>query len=258
MGNWAKMAGMALPETVDETAPVAAPAPQPRLSIVIPALDAAGDLAATLESLGNGDPGPGADLNIAEVILADGGSRDESRAIAKSHGAEVLAGSKGRGLQLCAGARRASGDWLLFLHADTRLTPGWRQEVARFIGDPANRDRVAAFRFALDDRSRGARRVEWGVHRRARWLGMPFGDQGLLISRDLYDRLGGYRPMPMMEDVNIIRRIGKRRITFFESAAITSAARYRRGYLRRTAFNQFCLALYFLRMPPRLIARIYK
>ena len=251
------MAGMALPDVLDEALPVAATAPQPSLSIIIPALDAAGDRAATLTSLEDTE-GPGADLTVAGVVLADGGSRDGSIDIARAHGAEVLAGPKGRGMQLAAGARRANGDWLLFLHADTRLTPGWRREVARFIGDPANRERVAAFRFALDDRSRGARRVEWGVHRRARWLGMPFGDQGLLISRDLYDNLGGYRPMPLMEDVDIIRRIGKGRVTFLDSAAITSAARYRKGYLRRTALNQFCLALYFLRVPPRLIARIYK
>ena len=254
------MAGMALLETVQDTALVRAPAPDasaspaPRLSIVIPVLNAARDLGDTLASLQD----PETALQISEVIVADAMSRDASAAIAENLGAKVLSGERGRGQQLAAGAAAASGDWLLFLHADTRLGPSWRDEVERFIGDPTNVGGVAVFRFALDDRSRGARRVEWGVHRRARWLGLPFGDQGLLISRELYERLGGYRPMPLMEDVDMIRRIGKRRITFLKSVAITSAARYRRGYLRRTALNQLCLALYGLRVPPRLIERIYK
>lgn len=257
------MAVMALPETLGEAGPGqeailgAAIRPSPRLSVIIPALNAARDLGRTLASLDR-DAGRDDGLRIADVIVADGGSADASTAIAKDRGATVLGGERGRGPQLAAGAASAAGDWFLFLHADTRLGPGWREEAARFMGDPANRDRVAVFRFALDDGSRGARRVEWGVHRRARWFGLPFGDQALLISRELYDRLGGYRNMPLMEDVDIIRRIGKRRITGLNTAAITSAARYRSGYLRRTALNQVCLALYILRVPPRWIVRVYK
>lgn len=260
---------MALPEIFQEAAPRQNSAPGgltrrvPRLSIIIPALNAAGDLGPTLASLDGRDVEGEEGLRlsnviVAEVILADGGSSDASAAIARDHGAKVLGGDRGRGPQLAAGAASATGDWFLFLHADTRLGPGWRAEAARYMSDPANRDGVAVFRFALDDRSRGARRVEWGVHRRARWFGLPYGDQGLLISRDLYERLGGYRTLPLMEDVDMIRRIGKRRITFLDSAAITSAARYRKGYLRRTALNQVCLALYVLGVPPRWIVRVYK
>ncbi len=273
--SWASMAAMVLPEALPETSQDAATGQEagpaglirsaPRLSIIIPVLNASGDLGKTLASLDGplaslegrdvvGEEG----LRLCEVIVADGGSSDASTAIAKDHGAKVLGGQRGRGPQLAAGAASAVGEWFLFLHADTRLGPGWRAEAARYMSDPANRDGVAVFRFALDDRSRGARRVEWGVHRRARWFGLPFGDQGLLISRELYERLGGYRAMPLMEDVDMIRRIGKRRITFLEVAAITSAARYRKGYLRRTALNQVCLALYVLGVPPRWIVRIYK
>lgn len=254
----------ALPETLQEATPgqEAAPGalirPVPRLSIIIPALNAAGDLGHTLASLDGRDAEGVEGLRLSEIIVADGGSTDASTAIAKDHGAKVLGGERGRGPQLAAGAASATGDWFLFLHADTRLSRGWRAEAARYMRDPASTEGVAVFRFALDDRSRGARRVEWGVRRRARWFGLPFGDQGLLISRDLYERLGGYALVPLMEDVDMIRRIGKRRITFLESAAITSAGRYRKGYLRRTALNQVCLAMYFLGVPPRWIVRIYK
>lgn len=252
------MSGMALSETLQEAAPGAFAGALPRLSVIIPALNAAGDLGHTLASLEGRDAAAEAGLHISEIIVADGGSSDASPTIAKDYGAQVLSGEAGRGPQLAAGAAAATGDWFLFLHADTCLAPGWRNEAARYMSDPANRDGVAVFRFALDERSRGARRVEWGVHRRARWFGLPFGDQGLLISRALYKRVGGYRAMPLMEDVDMIRRIGKRRITFLDSAAVTSAARYRKGYLRRTALNQVCLALYVLRVPSHWIVRIYK
>lgn len=277
--NWKpfSMAAMALPETLEDCAPgvVRAPgqdaasggliSPAPRLSIIIPVLNGAGDLGRTLVSLDGASASPEGwgeepeeGLRVVEVIVADGGSADGSAAIAKAHGAKVLGGEPGRGPQLAAGAASAVGDWFLFLHADTRLGRGWRAEAARHMRDPANRDRVAVFRFALDDRSRGARRVEWGVHRRAHWFGLPFGDQGLLISRQLYERIGGFRGMPLMEDVDMIRRIGKRRIAYLQATATTSAARYRKGYLRRTALNQVCLVLYVLGVPPRWILRIYK
>ena len=261
---------MAFPEILQEAAPGhetkpgreaasgALDGPAARLSIIIPALNAASDLGDTLASLAPGDTSLNDGPHLAEIVVADGGSADASVAVAVDFGADVVSGIRGRGPQLAAGAASATGDWFLFLHADTRLADGWWTEAARYMNDPANADGVAVFRFALDDRSRGARRVEWGVHRRARWFGLPFGDQGLLISRRLYERLGGYHAMPLMEDVDLIRRIGKRRITFLRSAAITSAARYRKGYLRRTALNQVCLALYVLRVPPRWIMRIYK
>ena len=93
---------------------------------------------------------------------------------------------------------------------------------------------------------------------RCRWLVLPYGDQGLLISRKLYDELGGFRPMPMMEDVDLVRRIGRKRLTMLGHRAVTSAARYRRdGYLRRSARNLTCLSLFCVGVPPRLIARLY-
>jgi len=227
------------------------------LSIVIPTLGAAGTLAATLAALD--DVGASAQaLRGAETIVVDGGSTDASPALAQKLGARVIAAPRGRGLQLNAGAKAAKGDWLLFLHADTRLAPGWAAAVGAFIADPANAERAGYFRFALDDPAPAARRVERLVSWRCRRLGLPYGDQGLLIARDFYQALGGYRPLAMMEDVALVRRIGRRRLVALEAAAVTSARRYRRdGYVMRPARNLLCLGLYFLGLPPRLIARIY-
>jgi rSAM/selenodomain-associated transferase 2 len=222
------------------------------LSIVIPTLDAASTLPATLAALGAAGP-------EREVVVADGGSRDATRALAEAAGARVIECPPGRGGQLAAGARAARGDWLLFLHADTMLGAGWAEAAARFASDPAGAERAAVFRFALDDRAPAARRLERLVAWRGRVLGLPYGDQGLLIGRAFHDRLGGFRALPLMEDVEIIRRIGRRRLVFLDAPATTSAARYRRGgYLLRPARNLFCLSLYFAGVPPRLILRVYR
>ena len=225
------------------------------LTIVIPTLDAAGNLCATLAALREGLAGI---LDVQEILVVDGGSRDATVELARESGARAIAAPRGRGLQLAAGAAAARGDWLLFLHADTRLDPGWQHAVAAFIAAPANRARAAAFAFALDDPAPQARRLERLVAWRCRVLGLPYGDQGLLIARALYDRLGGYRAVPIMEDVDLVRRIGQRNIAILPVRAVTSAERWRRnGWLRRSARNLACLSLHFLGVPPRLIARLY-
>ena len=222
------------------------------LSIVIPALDAGPQIEATLGALS-----PAAGLAF-EIVVADGGSADGTVGLAEGLGARIVVGPSGRGRQLIAGAAAARGDWLLFLHADTRLAPGWQAEVATFIADPNNAGRAGVFRFVLDDEAAPARRLERIAAWRGRWLGLPYGDQGLLIAREFYDTLGGYRPLALMEDVALVRRIGRRRLVWLESAAVTSARRYRKGgYLLRPARNLLCLALYFLGLPTRLIARLY-
>ncbi len=212
----------------------------PMLSVVIPTLNAAAALPATLAALADAD----------EVVIADGGSDDGTRAIARAAGAVVIDAPRGRGTQLAAGARAARGDWLLFLHADTVLAPDWRAKL------PADRDRAGYFRFMLDDHARAARRLERIVAWRCRLLRLPYGDQGLAISRALYDHVGGYRGIPLMEDVDLVRRL-RRRLIAIDHPAITSAARYRSGYLRRSARNLFCLALWFIGVAPARIARIY-
>lgn len=172
----------------------------------------------------------------------------------------MITAPRGRGVQLAAGAaaEEADSDWLLFLHADTVLQDGWAGEVEAFLADPEAHMTAAAFRFALDDNTRFARVIEWGVARRCRVFGLPYGDQGLLISRALFDAIGGFRPYPLFEDVDIVRRLGRARIRMLESEAVTSAERYRRsGYIVRPMRNLALLGLYFCGAPPRLLARLY-
>ena len=218
------------------------------ITVVIPTLEAAGTLARCLAALDG----------VARIIVADGGSSDDTVRLATGLGATCIQAPTGRGPQLIAGAALAQTQWLLFLHADTVLDPGWHDEAASFIADPANAGRAATFTFALDDRSRGARWLEAGVGARARWLGLPYGDQGLLIDRCFYDGLGGYKPIAIMEDVDIIRRIGRGRLTVLPARAVTSAVRWQRdGFIARSSRNLACLALYYAGLPPHRIKRLY-
>ena len=224
-----------------------------RLSVIVPTLQAAAGLGAALDAASSAPA-----LGGVETIVVDGGSADGTREIAAARGARLIDAPRGRGVQLGRGADAAQGEWFLFLHADTVLESGWDRAAAAFIADPGNRARAAAFRFALDDDGPAARRLERLVAWRCRHLGLPYGDQGLLIARDFYRALGGFHPLPLMEDVDLARRIGRKRIVLLSPAARSSAVRYRRdGYLRRSLRNLTCLALYFLGLPPRLIARLY-
>jgi rSAM/selenodomain-associated transferase 2 len=215
------------------------------LSVIIPALNAAPSLPGCLASVADAD----------EVLVVDGGSTDDTPTLAQAAGARLIRAERGRGIQLGVGAEAASGDWLLFVHADTRLANGWRAAAAEHAaGSPG---RAACFRFRLDDLAWQARLIERGVALRVRLFGLPYGDQGLLISRALYHRIGGYRPLPLMEDVDLVRRLGRPRL--LAADAVTSAERWRRdGWARRSARNLLCLGLYGLGASPERIARVYR
>jgi len=229
------------------------------LSVVIPTLNAEEELPRTLSALV-----PGAVYGVVkDVVVADGGSADRTSEIVDVAGAHLVPMSAGRGRQLAAGARAARGDWILFLHADTVLEQGWEREVEHFFqqieaGRFRDPDRVAVFRFALDDFGFWPRFMEKMVSMRCFLFGLPYGDQGLLISRKHYEALGGYKPLPLFEDVDLVRRIGRRRLVFLRSRAVTSPKRYvQSGYLRQVTRNFVCLALYYLWVPPARIARLY-
>ncbi len=224
------------------------------ISVVIPTLNAQATLAATLTALESGRESG----LIEELIISDGGSTDGTVAIAEAAGARILTGPQGRGGQLQRGAVAAAGEWLLFLHGDTVLQTEWLFAAEAFIADGKNINRAAAFRFALDDPAAAARRLERIVAWRCARFGLPYGDQGLLLSRLFYGKVGGFRNLPLMEDVDLVRRIGRKRLTMLPMAARTSAQRYQEGgYWRRPARNLLCLSLYFLGLPPRFLARLY-
>jgi rSAM/selenodomain-associated transferase 2 len=225
------------------------------ISVVIPTLNAQASLPDTLSAL---IPATVEGL-VREVVIVDAGSTDRTCEIADAAGAEVVAVSPNRGSQLMAGATRARHPWLLFLHADTVLDPGWEREVSHFM-DRVDNGRIepaaAAFRFALDDEGLAPRCLEGLVGLRCALLRLPYGDQGLLIPRALYDQVGGYRALPVMEDLDLVRRLS--RVKMLRARAVTSALRYRReGYFRRALKNQMCLVLYALNVPAARISQFY-
>lgn len=216
---------------------------------MIPVLNAAAELPHTLAILQDA-------ALISEIVVVDGGSQDDSVAIAREAGAKIIETPRGRGTQLAAGSVAAKGDWLLFLHADCRPLPGWEESVRVFIA--GSHDKAGYFDLALDDMAPAARRLERIVAWRSRLLALPYGDQGLLVSRPLYQAIGGYAAIPLMEDVDIVRRLGRARLGPIGATMLASARRYRRdGYWRRPLRNLMCLALYFAGVSPAKIAKLY-
>ncbi|SEO35381.1 Glycosyl transferase family 2 [Salinihabitans flavidus] len=221
------------------------------VSVIIPTLQAeaalAGCLAALMEGLEAG--------LIREVIVSDGGSQDATHRIADGAGAIWCAGPPSRGGQIRRGCAAAGGDWFLILHADTRLAPGWSGAVAAAMTRP---ETAGYFRLRFDEGGLAAWIVAGWANLRARVFGLPYGDQGLLIARGLYEAAGGYPDMPLMEDVALARRL-RGRLRAMDAVAITSAEKYRKqGWLRRGARNLWTLARYFAGVAPERLAASYR
>ena len=226
------------------------PAP---LSIIIPALNAEADLPGCLSAL---IPALEANL-LREVIIVDGGSDDATRRLAEGSGAKVIASEKGRAKQLIAGAAAARGEWFLFLHADTWLSRDWVERTKAHLEQNPQNAAVFTLAFRTDDRMGKivARRANW----RARTFGLPYGDQGLLISRKLYESVGGYEDVPLMEDVKLVRVLGKSRISILSAEARTSAEKYEKdGWRRRGLRNIWLLARHLCGADPEKLARAYQ
>ena len=226
----------------------------PNLSIVIPTLNEGAKIGATIDSLKQSIKG-----YKHEILVVDGGSLDETIKEATSRGAQIILCKAGRGIQLATGGRQARGTWFLFIHADTKLEIGWFQEFENFIANHKKQNCAAAFSYSLDDNTTSSTILEAFVNWRTRKLALPYGDQCLLINRDFYNELNGYAEIPIMEDVEIIRRIGSKRLYILKSSATTSADKYlREGYVLRCLKNLFCLFLYFVGFRASLIAKIYR
>lgn len=218
------------------------------LSIVIPTLNAAPALAALLADL---TPGLAAGL-IREVIVSDGGSGDDSAALAEAAGARLVTGTASRGGQLARGCAAAEGDWLWVIHADTRLPPDWPVAIEAALAEGGAH--YARLRF--DAPGLAPRLVAGWANLRSRAFGLPYGDQTLLLPRALYGAVGGYPDQPLMEDVALARRL---ELCAMALVVTTSAARYQReGWLRRGGRNLLILLRYALGADPARLARAYR
>lgn len=229
-----------------------AAARRPLLSVIIPALDEASYLPAALSSVV-----AGGDTGRVEIIVADGGSRDGTAALAERFGARVVRAPRGRAAQMNAGARLSRGRLLLFLHADTCLPPGYLREILRLL----HRADVAAgaFRLRIASSAMGLRVIEWLCNVRSALRQRPYGDHGLFLSRDLFARVGGFPQIPLMEDLAMIKRVRRYgRIVLSPLFVTTSARRFEAlGVWRTTLISQLCIWAYALGVSPVRIARWY-
>ncbi len=224
------------------------------LSVIIPTLNAEVHLPKLLAQL---------DAHVDEIIITDGGSTDDTLAIALTvvlaANTKIALGCKGRGWQLARGVKWVSGgaeDWLLFLHADTMLGDGWQDEIKHHINHFPSR--AGYFRFKFNADGFWPRWIAFCVRLRCVFLALPYGDQGLLIKRDVYETVGGYPNWQLYEDVQIIRALGRRRLRALNAEIITSAERYEnQGYAHRSLRNLRLLIRFLLGANPDDLSNRY-
>jgi len=222
--------------------------PLPQVSIVVPVLhdfDAAAALLFRLPA----DP-------QVEIVLVDGDYDERLDALVCSRtDTRLVRSQSGRGHQMNIGAAHSRAPWLLFLHADSTLPAGWRQRITNLSPEICG----GWFRFRLDDDAWQARVIERGVAIRVWLLRLPYGDQGIFVRREVFDRLRGYRELPLMEDVAFVRALRRYGpVAELPLALATSARRWRRdGWLRRSARNIAVLLLYAVGVSPSRLARFY-
>jgi rSAM/selenodomain-associated transferase 2 len=220
-----------------------------RISVIIPTLNEETNLPAALDTAATGD-------NI-EIIVVDGGSSDNTVQVARAAGFVVLETAAGRARQMNAGAREASGEILLFLHADTLLPRSWDRYVRSTSSMPGVC--AGAFEFSLDSKRPGLGFIERAANFRSRSLQTPYGDQAVFMTRDTFCKIGGFAEIPIMEDLDMVRKLRRiGRIHTVPAQAITSARRWEKlGVWRTSLVNQLLLMAYFLGVSPRTLARWY-
>ncbi len=221
----------------------------PKLSIVIPVLNEAQHLEETLAKT------PSADV---ERIVVDGGSQDDTIAVATSAQVTVISSLPGRALQMNAGAAIATGEVLLFLHADTKLPPHFDKIIYTLLSQP--KVIAGAFELGIDAALPGIRLVEWGTNLRSRLLQLPYGDQGIFLKRAIFEEMGGFPELPIMEDFEFIRHLRQRgRIAIAPAKVITAGRRWQKlGILRTTLMNQWIILAYFLGVSPKQLKQWYR
>lgn len=220
------------------------------LSIIIPTLNEGHTLGRTLDRLPLGP--------ALEVIVADGGSTDDTCDIALARGVRVVVACGGRGVQLNQGAALARGEILLFLHADTQLPPQAEALVRSALAQPGVV--AGAFDLAIDGPGWGLRWVEWGVKWRSRWLHLPYGDQAIFLSAERFRQIGGFAPLPIMEDFDLVQRLNRQgRLAIVPVPVVTSSRRWQRlGVWRTTLANQGMVLGYLLGRDGQQLADWYR
>lgn len=220
------------------------------ISVIIPTLNEAANLAATLAPL-RGVAG-------VEVIVVDGGSSDGTVPLGEAAGVRVVVAPPGRGRQQNQGAAVATGEILLFLHGDSILPAGFAEAVRGALHRPGVV--AGAFRLGIAGEGWGLRLVERLANWRSRWLQMPYGDQGLFLRRPPFAALGGFPEQELMEDFELVRRLRKRgKVALLDLAVRTSPRRWQRlGVTRTTLINQLVITAYFLGVSPARLAGWYR
>ncbi|GET37569.1 TIGR04283 family arsenosugar biosynthesis glycosyltransferase [Microseira wollei] len=220
------------------------------ISIIIPVLNEASTINKTLASIKKAS-------NI-EIIVVDGGSEDETVALAQSLGIKVLFSPPGRATQMNRGAAAATGDILLFLHADTRLPNNFDTSVRQSL--QIQKTIAGAFELKIDSDIPSLRIVEKMVNVRSRYLQMPYGDQAIFLKATVFNQIGGFPNLPIMEDFELVRRLqplGK--IEIVPAPVVTSGRRWQKlGVLKTTLINQLIILGYFLGIPPDQLAQWYR
>jgi hypothetical protein len=221
-----------------------------RISVVIPAVNEAQYITATLQSAQRGQP--------REILVVDGGSADDTVPLARAAGARVIHSKLGRARQMNAGAAQATGNTLVFLHADTLLPADYPGVVAGTLRESTVA--AGAFRFRMGGNLAGQWLIEWTANLRSRWRQTPYGDQALFLRRSLFEEVGGFADLPIMEDCEIVRRLRKRgRVVTASAAATTSGRRWRRlGLFRTTTINKLVILGYLCGMSPDRLAAFYR
>jgi hypothetical protein len=222
----------------------------PLISVIIPTLNEARALGPVLD---RAQAGAG-----VETIVVDGGSQDHTRDIAARAGARVVAVPGGRAAQQNAGAALARGRWLLFLHGDTLLPKGYAGMIQRAMTSPATV--AGAFRFKTDDADIGMGLIQWTTNLRSVFLQRPYGDQGLFMEKRVFDEVGGFASLPIMEDFELVGRLRRRgKVVTLPHAAVTSARRWQElGRVRTTLINQMMIAGFLLGVPIQKLLRLYR
>jgi rSAM/selenodomain-associated transferase 2 len=193
-----------------------------------------------------------------EIIVADGGSRDDTPRITRCHGAKVVACPANRAGQMNRGAAAARGETLLFLHADTWLPANYHDTVLAALRRPTVVG--GAFRFRIREPFRGRRLVECMTNLRARLWRMPYGDQAVFVRRWAFETLGGFPDLPIMEDYEFVRRLRRfGSLAVLDAAVLTSGRRWQRlGFLRTTLINRLVIIGYRCGVAPANLAALYR